>query len=428
MGKRKEREPRPSTRRTASEATRGPTDIPTDIEIVEQIKNVGIRYIAEVPCSITDTIHQLLDQEALDGNIKLFTTNNEHDLPGIAAGINAGTKEIALIHMQNSGLTNAADGIISMAQVYKIPMLVLVTWRGNSPKDDSEPHQEIGKRTNSLSKSIIGDSDKIYGKRSGRKILREIEQAVQTAREGKPTMIRLSPEAFKKVTELKLPQEVFDLQTHNRIIEKYQQTTAIKGTRSRENRLPSNIRLTREEAMEEIVAAHPEAAILFCNGYNARAAQGSVDREGNFYNVGYMGGTLPMGWGLAMNNPDIQVVVVDGDQNASMSTFKDHLAYQYPENLYWYVLDNKIGASVGVAKSLPLAPWVYELARVIQTIPEEPGTFAYPRVKQKGTVGTHVQAGALAIAGTLAQHYDNWRTWIYQQTRRNIRQRALTFA
>ena len=423
--------PKTSRLRTAPETTRGPT-IPTDVQIVEKFIAMGVKTYVEVPCSITDTLHQLWDQKHQAGEIKLVTTNNEHDLPGIAAGIHAGTKETVLIHMQNSGLPNAADGIISFAEadVFKIPMVALVTLRGNSPKDDSEPHQAIGKRTPRLSKSIMGDNSKIYGTPSGRRILKSIEKAVQKAQQGEMTMILLPAEAFRKVTELKLPEEVvvYDQRAHMRMLEEYKKTTAIKGTSSRENPLPSNTRLTREEAMKEIVAAHSDAAILFCNGYNARAAQGSVDREGNFYNVGYMGGTLAMGWGLATSNPDIQVVVVDGDQNASMSTFKDHLAHQYPENLFWYVLDNKTGVSVGVAKSIPLPPWTYELARVVQTIPEEPGTFVYPRVKQKGAVAKHMQAGAQAMSGFLAEHYANWSTWIYQQTRRNIRQRALEFA
>jgi len=60
---------------------------------------------------------------------------------------------------------------------------------------------------------------------------------------------------------------------------------------------------------------------------------------------------------------------------------QDHLAGDYPSNLHWYVLNNGIGASVGTSESLPLGAQYDDLARVIETRPDEPGTFAHPRVR-----------------------------------------------
>jgi thiamine pyrophosphate-dependent acetolactate synthase large subunit-like protein len=138
--------------------------------------------------------------------------------------------------------------------------------------------------------------------------------------------------------------------------------------------------MSREEAIRTIAARHPNAALLFCNGFTSRAARATVDHERAFYNIGYMGGTLAIGWGLAMSRPDVDVVVIDGDQNALMSAMKDQLAADYPPNLHWYILDNGIGASVGTSESLPLGAMYDDLARIVRTKPDEPGSFVFPRV------------------------------------------------
>lgn len=62
----------------------------------------------------------------------------------------------------------------------------------------------------------------------------------------------------------------------------------------------------------------------------AREAQDKADRMGNFYNVGFMGGGLALGWGAAMSEPYLPVVVVDGDQNSEMGKMHEILADKYP--------------------------------------------------------------------------------------------------
>jgi hypothetical protein len=64
--------------------------------------------------------------------------------------------------------------------------------------------------------------------------------------------------------------------------------------------------VARKDAVDHIVERHPNAAIVFSNGFTARDAQAHADRLGNFYNVGYMGGSLAIGWGIAISNPQIE--------------------------------------------------------------------------------------------------------------------------
>lgn len=397
---------------------------PTDVEIVNLLRNKGFVDYAQVGCSITDTISNLWERIAINGYINLTTTTHEHNLPPIAVGNYFATGRPSLIHMQNSGLPNAGDGIISLATAYKIPMLALVTWRGSNEKDDSEPHQEIGRRTGRLTRDIL-DSKNVYGNKNGKGFMGALEKATDAVHSGKIAILRLSPDAFQKTHTLSPPTEgeIFSRTKFQEQLRAIQRLAERKGIFS--SPIPTNVRLSRDDALTAITEAHSDAAILFSNGYTARAAQEVTDRLGNFYNAGNMGGTLAIGWALARSNPDIDVVVVDGDQNAQMSTMKDHLKLEYPENLNWYILDNGIGASVGTIPSVALTPDYYQLARVIPTIPDAPGSFSHLRVGARGVYFESDAARKMAEEiGPLPTHASGFRQWVKERTERNKPQQS----
>lgn len=155
---------------------------PTDEQIVDRFSQLGINDVVSVPCSITASMQDMWQERADKGEMDLLMTTHEHNLVGLAAGEYFGKGKVRLIQMQNSGLPNAGDGIISFAEVYEIPTLLLVTWRGSTGKDDSEPHQAIGKRTDKLSRVIVGED--VHGTRMGRGILQAIDKAVSDVSEG----------------------------------------------------------------------------------------------------------------------------------------------------------------------------------------------------------------------------------------------------
>lgn len=389
---------------------------PTDQQIVNRFSERGINTVVSVPCSITATIDAEWQDRASRGEMRLIRAVSENALVGIASGAWLGNGELALVHMQNSGFPNSADGLVSFAAVYGIPVLELVTWRGSDKADDSEPHQAIGRKTGGITREIAG-SKNIFGDRLGRGILRAIDKAVDHATAGGVSVIRLSPHAFKKtylMTEPNIEEESADAYE-----ERYEKINAEKGSSRRE--VLQRARISRAEAMQEIVRSHSEAAIIFSNGYNAREAQANADRLGNFYNAGYMGGASAIALGLAIVNPNLEVVWVDGDQNAEMSFVKDNLSADYPPKLYGYILDNGIGASVGTSRSIPLAPWYYDLARVIRTLPDGlPGEFKPQRVGAYGKYFEITKAQLLAQEiGPLPAHTIRFRHWINQQTKRN---------
>lgn len=342
----------------------------TQGDLLEMLLQAGINTGFSVPCSITKEWHQLA---VADERFDLQVTTHEHNLPGLAIGHWFGTGKPALIHMQNSGLPNAGDGLISCASpdVYNIPLLSLITWRGHDLSDESEPHQAIGQRTESLIASIFGVSATITGDPLGTNPREAFDAAIEAANHGRQGVYCLSPLALKENKG----------DRKNLLTCSPDQTIRVSVKVDGWNFDGS---CSRDMAIKMILAAHPDAAILFSNGYTSRAAQAIQDSPHHFYNIGYMGGTLAIGYGLARSRPDLEVIVVDGDQNASMSCMKDHLQAMPLPNLFWYILDNGAGSSVGASKSLPLASAYQDMAQVINVDPDSHNAFLHPRVRAEG--------------------------------------------
>lgn len=389
---------------------------PTDVQLVDRVLSGGIRHIVTVPCSITASVDPILTNKAKSDEIKYWKMVSEHSLGGVASGVNLATGELAGIHFQNSGAGNAEDAFISYARVYGIPLFAISTWRGNDLKDDSEPHQEIGRITDQFTKLLVR-REHAHGEKSGRGILRQVDKAIEDARENStPVILRLSPDAFKKTFPLVLP-EIPERDPED-IIGRQEELRMLKGDSIRD--VFKRERISREEAIREVINRHPRALVVFSNGYTAREAQDKADRLGNFYNAGYMGGGMAIGWGAAKANPDLAVVVVDGDQNSEMGKMHEIVANDYPTNLNWYILDNGFGTSVGVSESVPLPYWYYDVARVIRTIPDKPGEFSSPRVGARGVYFDFDEAEELAKRiGPLPVHYQRLRHWALQTAEEN---------
>jgi len=83
---------------------------------------------------------------------KIIIANREEEAIGIAAGmILAGSP--TMMFMQNAGFANSISTITSLIQLYEIPILFLIGWRGYL-KDDAPEHEKIGKIQPQLLKSL----------------------------------------------------------------------------------------------------------------------------------------------------------------------------------------------------------------------------------------------------------------------------------
>ena len=74
---------------------------------------------------------------------KILISTREEEAIGIAAGMSM-SRSNSLVFMQNAGFANSLSTITSLVQLYKIPMIFLIGWRGFL-KNDAPEHTKIGK-------------------------------------------------------------------------------------------------------------------------------------------------------------------------------------------------------------------------------------------------------------------------------------------
>ena len=108
----------------------------TQKQIFNFLFNNGIENFIGVPDS---TMKHFIDQ-GLKKN-KIIITTKEEEAIGIATGMSL-SKSDSLVFMQNAGFANSLSTITSLVQLYQIPMIFLIGWRGFL-KNDAPEHTKI---------------------------------------------------------------------------------------------------------------------------------------------------------------------------------------------------------------------------------------------------------------------------------------------
>jgi phosphonopyruvate decarboxylase len=284
----------------------------------------GFDFFTGVPCSfLTPIINRVISDPALD----YVAAASEGEAVAIAAGAwLAGRGTVVMC--QNSGLGNAVNPLTSLNYPFRIPTLLIVTWRGGPGIDDEPQHQLMGPITPSLLDVIQVPHHRFPSSDD------EIQSALAAA------------QAY--IGEKELP---FAL-----IMEK----GAVRddGIQSAPADLPAPGQKQdlsaggtppgRVAAMERLLAAVPDtAALIATTGFTGRELYTVADRPQHLYQVGSMGCAAGMGIGVAVNT-ERPVVVLDGDGAAlmKMGTLGTIGAYR-PGNLIHIVFDNGAYESTG---------------------------------------------------------------------------------
>ena len=122
-----------------------------DVEIFfSSLKNSGVDFFTGVPDSLLkDICAYITDNTDADNHI---IAANEGNAISLGIGYHLATKKVPLIYLQNSGLGNAINPILSLADqdVYSIPMILLIGWRGEPNVKDEPQHLKQGKVTTDL--------------------------------------------------------------------------------------------------------------------------------------------------------------------------------------------------------------------------------------------------------------------------------------
>ncbi|MCK4687185.1 MAG: sulfopyruvate decarboxylase subunit alpha [Candidatus Lokiarchaeota archaeon] len=97
-----------------------------DLKLYEAIKKTGINLLLSVPCIMLKGLLEVIEEKK---EIQHIAVTREEEGVGIAAGAYLGGKLPAIL-MQNSGLGNSINAIKSLLELYKIPVIFIMSHRG----------------------------------------------------------------------------------------------------------------------------------------------------------------------------------------------------------------------------------------------------------------------------------------------------------
>ena len=248
--------------------------------------------------------------------------SNEGASVGLAIGHYIGTGSLPLVYLQNSGLGNIVNPLLSLAspEVYGIPMLIMLGWRGQPGEKDEPQHVHQGR----VMIQILEDMDVPVVILSDEIAEAELQTQV----------------AAKKAHEIKGPVAII---VRKNTFEKYKATKVV-----------ADLQMGREEAI--IAAAENlenDAAVISTTGMPSRElfefrAQKKMGHHRDFLTVGGMGHASQIALGLAMAQPSRPVYCFDGDGAAIMHMGSMAIIGQSGvKNLVHLVFNNGVHDSVG---------------------------------------------------------------------------------
>ena len=119
-----------------SHGSKGPSHAPA---FVAALKEAGFDFFCGVPCSLLKGLVSLLDQ---DEAAHYVSATREDSALGMAAGAFFGGKR-PMVLMQNSGLGVSVNALASLHTLYEIPVLLIISWRGED-RSDAPEHWMMG--------------------------------------------------------------------------------------------------------------------------------------------------------------------------------------------------------------------------------------------------------------------------------------------
>ena len=114
-------------------------------DFVHTLEKKGINFFVGVPDSLLKDLTSFINENP--ENRKYLITANEGNAIAVASGYNMATEKVPAVFMQNSGLGNAINPLLSLCDedVYSIPMIVMIGWRGHPDIIDEPQHLKQGK-------------------------------------------------------------------------------------------------------------------------------------------------------------------------------------------------------------------------------------------------------------------------------------------
>ncbi len=282
------------------------------------LKKNNIDFFTGVPDSLLKSFISCLTMHE-DASNHIISAN-EGSAIGIAIGYNLATQKIPLVYMQNSGLGNAINPILSLAdkKVYSIPMLLVIGWRGEPGLHDEPQHITQGAVTEKMLKTMGIPILKVNKNSTSYEITKFMNKINKLS---SPMALLISRNALENDVKFKPKKNKY--------------------------------KLTREQAIKKIVESlNSDDVIVSTTGMASRELYEYLEHSkikiANFLTVGGMGHASQISTGIAIKNTEKKVVCLDGDGSlimhlGSMST----IGTTSNLNLTHFVLNNGVHGSVG---------------------------------------------------------------------------------
>lgn len=290
-------------------------------QFIKTLQANGVNFFAGVPDSLMKNVcAYITDNVAPDHNI---ITANEGAAVGVAAGHYLATGELPMIYMQNSGIGNAVNPLLSLAdeKVYSIPMIVMIGWRGEPGVHDEPQHVKQGEVTLTLLDAmripyvILPEEDTDASTIVGQIV-------TDCWKTGKPHAIIIRKGTF--------------------------------GSYSLQSKVANDNTVCREEAMKCVVDSIPsDSIIVSTTGKLSRELyeyrdEKKTSHESDFLTVGSMGHSSSIALGIALAKPNRKVFCFDGDGAFIMHMGAiSNIGNLAPKNYIHVLFNNGAHESVG---------------------------------------------------------------------------------
>ena len=287
-------------------------------DFIERLRKGGVEFFAGVPDSLLKNLcAYITDNVSRENNI---IAANEGGAVALAAGYHLATGKTGCVYMQNSGEGNAVNPLLSLmdADVYKMPLLLVIGWRGEPGVHDEPQHVKQGKVTLSLLETMgipYSVLDENWEEQTD-----EVLQAIKETN------------------------GIYALIVRKGTFEDYKL----------QNQINQDWSLAREEAIKIVVDKLREDDIIVSSTgmisrelFEYREANGQGHAH-DFLTVGSMGHASQIALGIALQKPNKRVIVFDGDGALLMHMGGLAIIGDYnPKNVVHIVFNNGAHDSVG---------------------------------------------------------------------------------
>lgn len=283
---------------------------------------INADFFTGVPDSqLKSLCNYLMNKYGIDKEHHIIAAN-EGNCVGIAAGYYLATEKIPVVYMQNSGEGNVVNPVTSLlsGEVYGIPMIFIIGWRGEPGIHDEPQHIFQGKITRTLL-DILEIENYVIDKSTTPEEVYEVMQKYQNAlRKGKSVAFIICKDALQ-----------------------YECNVEYRNENT----------MRREEIIQHIIKISENDPVISTTGkasrelFENRVLNGQSNKY-DFLTVGSMGHSSSIALGVAVNKPDRKIWCIDGDGAAIMHMgAMAVIGNNKPDNMVHIIINNEAHETVG---------------------------------------------------------------------------------